>query len=693
MSQKPLMVTAALPYANGPIHIGHLAGCYLPADMWVRFKRLQGRDLVFVSGTDEHGVPIMLRAKAEGKKPEEIARRYFQSSKDAFERFGMSFNHYGRTSSKMHYETSQDFFKVLLSKDGVITKRASTQLYDPEAKEFLADRFVKGECPHCGHQDAYGDQCENCGRTLSPSELINPKSTLTDSSPIDKETSHWYIELGSLQAGLEQWLGSMSNWKTNVKGQVGSWLNDGLRARAITRDIDWGIPLPEEAGTAEEREGKVLYVWFDAPIGYISFTKEWAKNAGEPDLWKKYWLKENEPELVHFLGKDNIVFHALLFPAMLQNHGDFVLPSAVPANEFLNLQGEKLSTSRNWAVWLHEYLEDFPADFLRYALASTLPETKDSDFDWNDFQSRVNSELADILGNFVNRTLTFCTRFFDGVVPKLINPSKEDRDALSEIQIAVEAVAISYDKFRLRDALFESMKLARVGNKYFNDTEPWKAVKENPEKGANTIHVSLQLCASLSIILDPIIPNTCRKIREMLKLETKVESGLRASVGINLWDLAGTSLLETGHQIGEAEILFAKIENDVIQAQIDRLGSNTGEEDDRIPIKKEIEFDDFMKLDLRVGEILEVHEVPKADKLLRLIIDIGQKDTRQILAGIKEHIEDPLSLVGKKVSVVANLKPRKLRGFMSEGMVLAAEDSEGELSILHPDAKPGAIVR
>jgi len=689
-SNRPLMVSAALPYANGPIHIGHVAGCYLPADMWVRYSRLTGRDVVFVSGTDEHGVPIMLRAREEGKSPQDIADFYYESSKKAFEGFGMSFDYYGRTSSQLHHKTSQEFFKVLLGKNGVLEKKTTTQLYDPEAKIFLADRFVKGECPNCQNPDAWGDQCENCGTTLSPSELKNPRSTITDVAPIEKETSHWYLKLGDLQKDLETWLGDMSDWKVNVKGQVKSWLNDGLRDRAITRDIDWGVPLPKEAGSSEEIERKVLYVWFDAPIGYLSFTKEWAVQQGDPDLWKKYWLKTHDAELVHFLGKDNIVFHSLLFPAMLQSHGDFVLPSAVPANEFLNLQGQKLSTSKNWAVWLNDYLELFPPDFLRYAMAATLPETKDSDFDWNDFQARVNSELADILGNFVNRTITFCNRFFDGIVPELSSPSDLDKEVLAELAAAPDRVATAYGSFKLREAVFESMKVARVGNKYFNDTEPWKSVKEQKELCANTIHICLQLCASLSILMDPIIPTTCQKIRDMLNLPLEVNSLPGDSGADDIWSLAKTSLLSSGHKVDKAEILFTKIEDETIQEQIDKLGPAVTQVGP--PIKDEIEYDDFAKLDFRVGEILEVHDVPKADKLLRLIIDIGGP-ARQILAGIKEHVSDPQALIGKKVVVVANLKPRKLRGFMSEGMVLAAEDDENQLTILHPDAKPGAEVR
>jgi len=513
-----VLITAALPYANGPIHIGHLAGAYLPADLYARYQRLQGRDVAFICGSDEMGVAILMRSLQEDTTPQAIVDRYHPQIKEAFDRFGMSFDHYGRTTSDVHRETSQDFFRTLAAK-GTFTLTTEEQLYDPEAEMFLADRFVRGTCPVCGYEEAYGDQCEQCGSSLSPKELINPRSALTDATPEFRETTHWYLPLGDLQPKLEAWIDSREDWKPNVKGQVKSWLTEGLRDRAITRDVPWGVPVPpdvaEAAGVAAE--GKVIYVWFDAPIGYISATKEWAQAQGTPEAWKTYW-QDDDTHLVHFIGKDNIVFHCLMFPAMLMEHETYVLPAQVPANEFLNLEGKKLSTSRGWAVWLHEYLDDFPPDLLRYALATTLPETKDADFSWSDFQTRVNSELADVLGNFVNRTLTFTHRFFDGAVPPLQDVTVEEQAVLDALAAAPARIGEAYDSYRMREAIFETMQVARLGNKFFNDSEPWHTRKTEPQRAANTLHLCLQLCAALGVWLDPVMPRRAARLRAMLRL-------------------------------------------------------------------------------------------------------------------------------------------------------------------------------
>ena len=692
-----LLVTAALPYANGPLHLGHLAGAYLPADLYCRYKRLAGEDVVFVCGSDEMGVAIMMGAQKQGITPQDVVDRFHPMIKDAFEQFGMSFDIYSRTTTDTHRETTQEIFRTLSEKGHFVT-RTEEQLFDPEAGLFLADRFVIGTCPNCGFEKAYGDQCENCGSTLSPTELLNPRSTLTESVPVKKETTHWYIALGTFQDKLEKWIASKTYWKPNVLGQVGGWLKEGLRDRAITRDVPWGVPVPEDVAQKHgiDATGKVIYVWFDAPIGYISATREWAQKKGDPDLWKRYWQDEDS-RLLHFIGKDNIVFHCLMFPAMLMGHGAYVLPENVPANEFLNIEGQKLSTSRNWAIWLHEYLESLPADLLRYALATMLPETKDADFSWNDFQARVNSELADVLGNFVNRTLTFSERYFGGVVPALENPTDEDHAVLRELASYPRKIADSYEKFRFREAVFETMNLARLGNKYFNDTEPWHTRKDNIQKCGNTIHVSLQICATLAIVLDPIIPDSTARLRKMLHL-----SGVRASspggskTGLG-WDDAGQPLLEAGHTLGKSEILFTKIEDAVIQQQIDKLGAAPPEEDMHTeemnpfePLKEEIVYDDFARLDLRMGTVKVAEKVPKADKLLRLEIDLGF-ETRQILSGVAEQMT-PEELVGRRVVVVANLKPRKLRGFESQGMVLMAENRDGKLCLIESEGEDGAPV-
>ena len=588
-----ILVTSALPYANGPIHLGHVAGAYLPADLYVRYQRLKGRDVVYVCGSDEYGVAILMRAHGEGISPKDIVDEYHPMNAASFERFGMSFDHYGRTTSDVHRETTQAFFRRL-SEVGMFKLKREEQLYDPEAGVFLADRFVMGRCPACGYQDAYGDQCERCGTSLSPQELGDPRSVLTDAVPELRDTVHWYIPLGDFQPKLEAWIATHPEWKPNVLGQIRSWFQNGLRDRAITRDVPWGVPVPEDVArqVGVDVEGKVIYVWFDAPIGYVSSTREWAAARGAPDAWKAYWQDEGT-KLVHFIGKDNIVFHCLMFPLMLMEHGAYVVPENVPANEFLNLEGAKLSTSRNWAVWLHEALDDFPADLLRYALASTLPEAKDADFSWRDFQARVNGELADVLGNFVHRAMTFATRRFGGVVPPLEDPSQADRDALKTLAGFPSRIGRCYEAFRNREAVFETMNLARLGNKHFNDAKPWETFHENPQACANAVHISLQVCATLSVLLDPVLPYTADRIRSMLRLEgvrssmpapvgggdEGVRSSMSASVGRGSdrslagigWDKAGRPLLEPGCKLGSAEILFAKIEDERIEAQLEKL--------------------------------------------------------------------------------------------------------------------------
>ncbi|MGI9176027.1 MAG: methionine--tRNA ligase, partial [Rhodothermales bacterium] len=680
------LVTAALPYANGPIHLGHLAGAYLPADLFCRYARLKGRDVVFVCGSDELGAAIVMRAVAEGITPQGIVDEYHGLIKESFRRFGMSFDYYGRTTSDVHRATSQDFFRRLAS-EGVFKLKRQKQLYDPEADLFLADRFVQGTCPVCGYPDAYGDQCENCGSSLSPEELINPRSTLSGATPEPRETTHWFLPLGDFQPQLEDYIGRHSDWKPNVLGQVKSWFADGLKDRAITRDIPWGVPVPPDVAEAAgvDAEGKVIYVWFDAPIGYISATKEWAAEQGDPDRWKAYWQDEAS-RLIHFVGKDNIVFHCLMFPAMLMAHGEYVLADNVPANEFLNLEGQKFSTSRGWAVWAHDALDDVEPDLLRYALATMLPETKDADFSWKEFQSRINGELADVLGNFVNRAMTFAVRYFDGQVPPLENPSAADQEALSTLAAFPEKIGEAYDAFRNREAVFETIGLARFGNKYFNDAEPWRTRKSDPQACANTIHISLQLCAALSILIEPVLPTSAATLRRMLRLPDVRPSTPSEEAGTGLgWDDAARSLLEAGHTLGEAEILFEKIEDADVEAQLAKLEASararTLAEEEALspadnalpyaPPKGEIAYDDFAKLDLRLGVVKVAEKVPKADKLLRLEVDLGYEE-RQILAGVAEQMT-PEDLVGRKVVVVANLKPRKLRGLESQGMVLMAE--------------------
>ncbi len=689
--KKRFLVTSALPYANGPVHVGHLAGAYLPADLFCRYLRLKGEDVVYICGSDEMGVAIMVAARKEGVDPQKIVDRYHPMIEDSFRAVGLSFDYYGRTTTEVHRETSQNFFRAL-DKKGVFVTRTEQQLYDPEAGIFLADRFVGGTCPVCGYDDAYGDQCERCGTSLSPLELIEPRSRLSDADPELRETTHWYLPLGDFQERLSKWIATKSDWKPNVLGQVRSWLEDGLRDRAITRDVPWGVPVPTEVGEAHDIDvsGKVIYVWFDAPIGYISATKEWAASIGDPDAWKQYW-QDDDTSLVHFIGKDNIVFHCLMFPAMLMAHGDYVLPDNVPANEFLNLDKEKISTTRSWAVWLHEYVQKFDPDLLRYVLASTLPETKDADFSWEDFQQRVNSELADVLGNFVHRTLTFAARQFDGRVPDLSSPGTIDLEILERLREFPGKIGQSYESFRMREAVFETMAVARMGNKYFNDTEPWRTAKSDPEQCANTIHVSLQICAALAVLADPVIPFAASKLRALLNLNDVRSSEAGKEVGSIGWNDAGAPLLKAGHKIQEAEILFSKIEDDAIKEQVDLLKARGADDPDGFaPVKDEIVYDDFTKLDLRVGTIAVAEPVKNADRLLRLEVDLGFEQ-RQVVAGIAEHFE-PGDLIGSKVIVVANLKPRKLRGLESQGMILMAEDREGSLHFLGSQAEKGSSV-
>ncbi len=686
-------MTSALPYANGPIHVGHLAGAYLPGDLFCRYQRLKGHDVLYICGSDEMGVAIMIRARSEGIDPQQVVDHYHPIIRDAFESFGMSFDYYGRTTSDVHRQTSQDFFRHLARNDAFVT-RTDKQLFDPVEGIFLADRFVRGTCPVCGYEEAYGDQCERCGTSLSPMELIDPKSALSDAVPELKETTHWYLPLGRFQETLSQWIETKTDWKPNVLGQVRSWLNDGLRDRAITRDVPWGVPVPADVAEASgiDPAGKVIYVWFDAPIGYISATKEWSATTGDPESWKRYWQNE-DTELVHFIGKDNIVFHCLMFPAMLMAHGDYVLPANVPANEFLNLEGSKLSTSRSWAVWLHEYLREFDPDLLRYALAATLPETRDSDFSWKDFQARVNSELADVLGNFVNRTMTFATRFFDGRVPPLIDPGDIDNQVLGQLREFPGRIGSSYDAFRMREAVFETMALARLGNKYFNDTEPWKTRTADRQACANTIHVSLQITAALGTLLEPVTPFGAARIRAMLNLTAAAANRAANESSAITWDEAGSSPLKEGHVLGKPEILYSKIDDEVIERQMQKLTSDSNGKAGQSavpPIKPEIEYDDFARLDLRAGRILAADKVENADRLLRLDVDLGF-EKRQIVAGIAEQFE-PGEIVGRSVTVVANLKPRRMRGLESQGMILMAEDADGNMTFVESDSPPGSTI-
>ncbi|MCP1997506.1 methionyl-tRNA synthetase [Flavobacterium sp. HSC-61S13] len=672
---KRYTLTAALPYTNGPIHIGHLAGVYIPGDIYARYLRLQNKDVAFICGSDEHGVAISMKAKKEGITPQEVIDKYNQIIKQSFEDFGISFDNYSRTSSKIHHDTASEFFKKLYE-DGKFIEEVTDQLYDEEAQQFLADRFVVGTCPKCGNEEAYGDQCEKCGTTLNATDLINPKSTISGSKPTLKSTKHWFLPLDQYDAFLREWIlvGHKNDWKPNVYGQVRSWLEDGLKPRAVTRDLDWGIPVPV-AGA----EGKVLYVWFDAPIGYISSTKEWAERVGKD--WEPYW-KSADTKLVHFIGKDNIVFHCVIFPAMLKAEGSYILPDNVPANEFLNLEGNKLSTSKNWAVWLHEYLVDFPEkqDVLRYALTSNAPETKDNDFTWKDFQARNNNELVAIFGNFINRVVVLTHKYYEGIVPQPNEFSEVDLATLAELKAYPNVIASSIDRYRFREALGEMMNVARLGNKYLADEEPWKMIKENPERVKTQMYVALQIAAALSTLAEPFLPFTATKLKSILNLQTALT-----------WKsiTEKSDLIPTNHSIGQATLLFAKIEDEEIQKQIDRLEnikiSNIAESKVVEPQKEVAQFEDFAKLDLRVGTIIEAAKMPKANKLLILKVDTGI-DVRTIVSGIAEHFS-PEEIIGKQVTVLANLAPRNLRGIESEGMILMTENKEGKLVFVNPDAE------
>jgi methionyl-tRNA synthetase len=665
---KRYLVTSALPYANGPIHIGHLAGVYVPSDIYTRYLRMKGVDVISVCGSDEHGVPITLKARKEGVTPKEIVDRYHSMNKKAFEDFGIAFDIYSRTSNKVHYETASDFFKTLYSK-GEFVEKSSDQYFDEEAGCFLADRYIMGTCPHCGNENAYGDQCEKCGTSLSPNELINPHSTVSGSKPVLRETLHWYLPLDKYEPWLKKWiLEDHKEWKVNVYGQCKSWLDQGLQPRAVSRDLDWGVPVPVEGV-----KGKVLYVWFDAPIGYISATKELT-----PD-WEKYW-KDKETKLVHFIGKDNIVFHCIIFPAMLNAEGSFILPENVPANEFLNLENDKISTSRNWAVWLHEYLEDFPGkqDVLRYALCANAPETKDNDFTWKDFQARNNNELVAILGNFVNRTLVLTNNYYAGRVPERGKTDSNDEAVLAEIAHLKENVETSLESFRFREALKEAMNLSRLGNKYLADAEPWKVIRTDPERVKTVMNIALQITANLTIVCEPFLPFSMNKLRSLIDLnELK-------------WSEAGkTDLLVPGHLINKPGLLFDKIEDEEIAKQIDKLlatkKANEAAETKTAGGKDSITFDDFSKIDIRTATILEAEKVPKTNKLLKLKIDTGL-DIRIIVSGIAEYYE-PDTIIGKQISIVANLEPRKIKGIESKGMILMAEDTDGKLVMVTPSVK------
>ena len=662
---KRYLITSALPYANGPLHIGHLAGVYVPSDIYTRYLRMKGEDVISVCGSDEHGVPITLKARNEGITPQEVVDRYHSLNKKAFEDFGIAFDIYSRTSNKVHYETASGFFLNLYNK-GEFTEKTSEQYYDEEAGCFLADRYITGTCPHCGNENAYGDQCEKCGTSLSPNDLINPHSTISGSNPVLRETLHWYLPLDKYEGWLKKWiLEDHREWKTNVYGQCKSWIDQGLQPRAVSRDLDWGVPVPVDGA-----DGKVLYVWFDAPIGYISATKELT-----PD-WEKYW-KDPETKMIHFIGKDNIVFHCIIFPAMLKAEGSYILPDNVPANEFLNLENDKISTSRNWAVWLHEYLMDFPGkqDVLRYTLCANAPETKDNDFTWKDFQARNNNELVAILGNFVNRTLVLTNNYYDGKVPERGITDENDKSVLAEISAIRKNVENSLETFRFREALKEAMNLARLGNKYLADAEPWKVINTDPGRVKTIMNISLQITANLTIILEPFLPFSMDKLRKWI------------DIGKPSWNDAGRDdLLEPGHHINNPGLLFEKIEKEEIDRQISKLESTKRTNEFAslkvLPSKDPVTFDDFSRVDIRTATILEAEKVPKTLKLLKLKIDTGL-DIRTIVSGIAEYY-DPESLIGKQISIVANLEPRKIKGIESKGMILMAEDKDGNLVLVSP---------
>ena len=675
-------ITAALPYANGPVHIGHLAGVYVPADIYARYLRSKGEDVAFICGSDEHGMAITMRARKEGVKPQDIVDKYHGMIKESFSQLGISFDIYSRTSNQVHHETAQEFFKNLHA-DNKFEERTSEQYFDEEAQQFLADRYITGTCPKCGHPSAYGDQCENCGSSLNATDLIEPKSTLTGNVPVLKETKHWYLPLQDYEKWLNKWIveGHKSDWKSNVWGQCKSWIDGGLQPRAMTRDLDWGIKVPVEGA-----DGKVMYVWFDAPIGYISATKEWAAETGKD--WEPYW-KSDDTKLVHFIGKDNIVFHCIIFPAILKAHGDYILPDNVPANEFLNLENDKISTSRNWAVWLHEYLEELPGkqDVLRYALCANAPESKDNDFTWKDFQTRNNSELVAILGNFVNRAVVLTHKYYEGKIPERGELFDIDQEILAAIKEVPSKVGASLEKYRFREGLAEMMELARMGNKYLADTEPWKLIKTDKDRVGTILNIALQIVANLSIVGEPFIPFSAEKLRGFIGLEQ-----------LNWAEAGREDLLAAGHQLEKAQLLFEKIEDKTIQEQIDKLESTKkqnemeNKEVEVAPLKDTIVFDDFMKLDLRVGTILEAKKVEKSNKLLQFLVDTGV-DKRTILSGIAKHYS-PEEMIGKQVTIIANLAPRKMMGTESQGMILMAEDAEGNLRLIEPNeaVNPGSVI-
>jgi len=667
---KRYTITSALPYANGPVHIGHLAGVYIPADIYARYLRGKGEDVVFIGGSDEHGVPITIKARNEGVTPQDIVDKYHEIIKKSFADLGISFDIYSRTTSKTHHKTASAFFKKLYN-EGKFIEKTSEQYYDEDAKQFLADRYIKGTCPHCGNEEAYGDQCEACGTSLSPLDLINPKSTLSGSKPVKKETKHWYLPLDKHEPFLRKWiLEEHKEWKPNVYGQCKSWLDTGLHPRAVSRDLNWGVPVP-----VENAEGKVLYVWFDAPIGYISNTIEWAEKEGKD--WKKYW-QDKDARLIHFIGKDNIVFHCIIFPAMLKAHGDYILPDNVPGNEFLNLENDKISTSRNWAVWLHEYLEEFPGkqDVLRYVLAANMPESKDNDFTWKDFQARNNNELVAILGNFVNRTAVLMQKYYNGAVPALDELTDFDKETIAELFTYKDKTEKALDTFHFREALKEAMNIARLGNKYLADTEPWKVVKTDEKRVETIMNICTQITANLSIVLEPFMPFTAEKIRKILNIEP-----------LSWNNLGKTDLIKSGHVIEKPFLLFDKIEDAEIEAQVNKLlATKKANESNNIQVssvKDEISFDDFVKTDIRTGTILEAEKVAKTKKLLKLLIDTGI-DKRTVVSGIAEYYK-PEDIIGKKVSILVNLAPRKIRGIESHGMILMAENHDGELAFISPD--------
>ena len=670
---KRYLVTSALPYANGPVHIGHLAGVYIPSDIYTRYLRLRGEDVISVCGSDEHGVPITIKARQEGVSPQDIVDKYHGIIKESFRRLGMSFDIYSRTTSPMHHKTASDFFRKLYD-DGKFIEQTSQQYYDEEAGQFLADRYIVGTCPHCQNERAYGDQCEKCGSTLNATDLIGPKSAITGSTPVLRETKHWFLPLDRYEEFLRKWiLDGHKEWKSNVYGQCKSWLDLGLQPRAVSRDLDWGIPVPVEGA-----DGKVLYVWFDAPIGYISATKELT-----PD-WEKYW-KDEDTKMVHFIGKDNIVFHCIVFPSMLRAHGGYILPENVPANEFLNLEGDKISTSRNWAVWLHEYLEEFPGkeDVLRYVLCANAPETKDNDFTWKDFQARNNNELVAVLGNFVNRALVLTQKYYGGAVPPAGELTAYDRETVAEIPVIKKSLEENIENYRFREALKDAMNLARLGNKYLADSEPWKLVKTDPERVKTILNVALQITANIAVAIEPFMPFTAEKVLKLLQ------------IGKPGWDeLGSTALLEAGHVIGTPELLFEKIEDSVIEAQLEKLAAtkqaNLAAEMGKevTPQKEVVSFDDFGKMDIRVVTIKEAEKIAKTKKLLKLTIDTGI-DTRTIVSGIAEYYT-PEELVGRQVLVLVNLEPRELKGVLSQGMTLMGQDATGKLVLLSPTDKVGS---